>query len=453
MTADVRALPAPPVDDPVFRAVVAARDPAALRAAILRAWASHGFVPPAGVEAELVQAHYRPRLRARLIVRMEIDRPGRRSLVQYLYLQAYAGAAAAQRRAARAAQTKAPLRCAGPPVFLLPDWGCVAWALPNGPMLRTAKSLLRRRAFQRFLVEAGLLEPGPARGPRPPELIRYVPRHRAVFRSRKPIGASGRRAYIKVYSPGRDEPAAANLVQAARAAAASHGAFEVPSLLAHVRRRRALVMEELPGPRLNEIDPALRPEVYEATGRALAALHASRARASGSWSAEDEMGELRRAMDDVTSALPDLRATLAELVGRLDRERQQLRFPCDAVIHGNMFGDQVLIDGATRVGIVDWDDLREGDPLFDVGRLAANVVFLWETRGSSGAGVSALLRGYERGGGVVDARRLRWHVATALLLRAKISALRPLPESWIADVDRSVRRAAAILAGSSEGMS
>ena len=439
-------LPPPPAADPVHRAACGWRDETAAREAVLRAWRAAGFVPEGAVDAAVTTCHYKPWARARLIVRVEMQRtPPRRPKVQFLYVQAYPSQAAARRRLEHV--SKSPLRCVGPPVFLVPEWSSVAWALPNGPLLRSAKIMLRRPAFRRFLIEAGLLDSSVSKGPRPPELIRYVPRRRAVFRTTKPLPGTGRSAYFKIYSPAHDLSAVANLSTAAAAAAGSHGAFSVPELLAHVPRRRAVVMAELPGVRLGAVDALRSADAHHATGRALAALHSSRLTTAATWLVEGELSELRAGMADVATALPALASDLRALVSELDAAAAALAFPSDRLIHGNMFGEQVLVASDLSIGIVDWDDLRRGDPMFDLGRLIADVLFVREPAGEHDAACAALVSGYESAGGVVEASRLRWHVATALLLRAKISALRTLKDGWIAAVVRAVARAREILSG------
>ena len=429
---------------------MAAKDSDVLHDAILGAWRSAGTVPELGIRTAVVQAHYKPRSRTRLLVRVEIPRlPPESPDVQYLYLQAYQTQDVARHRLAHVG--KVPLRCFGPAVFLLEEWACVAWALPNGPMLRTTKMMLTHRKFARFLAEAGIVMPGELVQAEPPRLIRYVPRSRALFRHHGPLGREGLPLYIKVYGPGQDEAASADLSLAGVAASSAPTDFAVPSLVAHVRRRRALVMRELPGRRLSELDPVTESPAFRAVGQALAGLHASTVVPGTQWSARLEVDALQAAMADIELALPALGPRLGELVEAIENQRKTLAFPSRRPIHGNMFGDQVLVGEGNGIGIVDWDDMSLGDPLFDLGRLIAHGMFLAQ-RAQAGAAaraavVGALLGGYADGGGSIDVQRLHWHVATALLLRAKISALRPLPESWLADVQRSVDLADSILRG------
>ncbi len=77
-------------------------------------------------------------------------------------------------------------------------------------------------------------------------------------------------------------------------------------------------------------------------------------------------------------------------------------------------------------------------------------MFVWQRLGTPRPDqerrTNALLAAYEQciGGGVAQPR-LRWHVTTALLMRAKISALRPLPATWMEDIAASVDRASEVL--------
>ncbi|MGH8730068.1 MAG: hypothetical protein ACREV9_18335 [Burkholderiales bacterium] len=96
-----------------------------------------------------------------------------------------------------------------------------------------------------------------------------------------------------------------------------------------------------------------------------------------------------------------------------------------------------------------------GDPLYDVGRLAAHFIYLSLTGGAEPGNVRSLLElllsAYEQERGQAIAReRLRWHVAMALLMRAKISALRVLTDGWIDHVVAALEESGRILDHRSE---
>ena len=282
-----------------------------------------------------------------------------------------------------------------------------------------------------------------------PELIRLVPRRRALFRYDVPGTAKPTTLFIKVYDPEHARLAGENLQLMASATRRGELGFRVPRVLSYSSRRRALVMKKLRGRPLTSIAEN-GVEVFSAVGRALAGLHGSDLEPPGRWSPDDELAALRLAIAEVTRALPAVADKSKSIVEALQRQRRRLDFDHTVPIHGNLFGDQILING-DQVGIVDWDDLCRGDPLYDVGRLLAHLMFVWQRLGTPRPDqewrTNALLAAYEQciGCGIAQPR-LRWHVTTALLMRAKISALRPLPATWMKDIAASVGRASEFLA-------
>jgi len=157
-------------------------------------------------------------------------------------------------------------------------------------------------------------------------------------------------------------------------------------------------------------------------------------------------------MNGVKRALPAIAGRLDAILTQLD----PLPVPASCrPIHGNLFGDQILYDETApsrRVGIVDWDAWSLGDPHFDLGRLIAHFRYLGLLKRPPSDAVAqcvaALLEAYEEAGGApLDRRSLDWHVAVALLLRAKISSLRKLRPGWPRHFDLVVDEAERILNG------
>jgi len=154
-------------------------------------------------------------------------------------------------------------------------------------------------------------------------------------------------------------------------------------------------------------------------------------------------------MSDVARALPGTSRRLADLVSALEREVDELGRWNRRPIHGNLFGDQILLDG-TNVALVDWDDLAAGDPLFDVARLLAHVRFATAVDcPAAGESVCRLLLDAYEGASPdpMPDRRMRFHLACALLLRMKIDGLRKLPRGWEEQIARTIEQAENLLAG------
>ena len=364
-------------DDPVYRAVLAAREPGAIAAELTRAWASwDDEPPPLSLEVEVLQTHYRPFDCARLVADALIGlaRKKGKQVHQYLYLQIYPSAALAHERAA-AGSKKCFLKCYVPAMFVADSLNALVWALPNGPRLRPAKVFLRRKQFKKFLRMHRLVPPSLATTALCPALVRYVPRRRAVFRYE--YAESGRRRcfYVKLYRPGEDVHAARHLQLMETATAGGSLGFSTPRLMLHDQRRRAIVLDEIPGVSFTSLLTRSDSEGIVHVGRALAGLHRARIPLANRWRASDELLALRAAMRDVGVALPQLGGRIDRTIQRLQRDAHDLDSRETTPIHANLFGDQILLDHG-RVGIVDWDDLCMGDPIFDVGRLLAHVIFV-----------------------------------------------------------------------------
>ncbi len=440
---------APLAGDAVHLTVVAALQPKLLRRQLRRVWKRAGLIAPGEkLRARVEHVHFRPGTRARLLVRVKLTRnqseQKRREI--WVFLQVHRSEAGARRRFEGI--TSRPLACLGPPFFLIEDWAAVAWTLPNGPLLRHAKVFFSRKRTRKFFAGIGI-ETGPGReaGKRP-ELLRYVPRKRALFRCDPPGHGP---LFVKLFGPGEDEPAARNLELLAEAGFGAESDMNVPRLIAHVNERRAVVMANVPGRQLSELVGDEDPGLFRAVGRALGSLHAADVKPVAKWRPKQELGRLRVAVRDLERALPDLEPRLRGLLARLSEAEAGLVFETRRPIHGNLFGDQILVADTHRVGVVDWDDFAFGDPLFDLGRLIAHLAFLQfgsdDAAAASDRRAAWILEGHGAGLTGGGEQRLRWLVAASLIIRAKITALRTLAPDWQRSVEDSLRLAEAVFDG------
>lgn len=435
--------------DPILEAVERAREPGAMSRVWQRAW-RQWCGQKVKLEAEVLQTHYKPFRRARLFVRVEVPKKSDRSRtrLRHLFVQLYGDAESATRRLSDAESRKRRLIRSRPPRFEIPEWQAIAWSLPEGPRLRVARSFLKRKAFLRFLERNGLPEARIERVEMP-DLLRYVPRRRALFFWPRAASPAAGAVYIKVYAPGEDEPAAGNLGLLADARARNELGFGVPELILHDPKRRAVLMSEVGGRPLTERLGKGDEQIQRTVGVALASLHRSSLRPRARWTPRSELWALAQACADIALAAPALKTRLDVLIEALEERAAALEFEIDAPIHGNLFGDQILVDDG-GLGVVDWDDLALGDPLYDLGRLMAHQLFVGLSREGEMAAVhreiAALRRAYEAAAGTrADTSRLIWQVATALLLRAKISALRTLAPGWSEQLRTAVGEAERLL--------
>lgn len=429
----------PPHDDPVYRSVMNLRSSEVLKGESPDTQAARRLP----VHVRVIQTHYKPYARARLVAEARaIPGAARRRSKQYLYINVYASV-----REAREEYDRMVSECTarGVAPALLEGGSAVAWPLANAPALETVRFCFDAGEFRQFLAkhqfacaESDSLQL--------PQLVRYVPRKRALFRC-----GSEQRFYIKCYEPGRAEQAAENLALLGQTGGLR---FNVPLLMVRDIRLRAMVMSEVHGVQLTALMDRVSPEVFAAVGCALADLHGSELRPAGCWTPERLITALLKAMADVKLALPEVGDRLQKLLDRILACSRGLSFDVQAPIHGNLFSDQILIDSA-RVGIVDWDDLGSGDPLYDLGRLVAHVIYVGRRekapRTKVADDLNVMMKAYaQQTGRVVAYDRLRWHIAVALLMRAKISALRMLPTGWTDDVAMAIEETDLVLSGESQ---
>lgn len=417
--------------DAVYRSIALYRRPGELQRAL--AEALNGPVP---LHAKLTHTYYNPFSRARLVA--EVTMPGERE-PQLLSLKIFSTKDRAAAVYARAVAKQAP-STSGPAVMRLRDGHTVVWWLPNGQNLKKIAVCFDQARFRRFIAKQNLsIREDEASLPR---LLRYVPRRRAVFRWHSAIHG---RVYFKFYALKR--PSSAENLRKLNEIGPALG-LRVPRMLAHDKECNVVTMDEVPGIPLTELLPVAGPRDLHRVGVALARLHSAPLEPDIVWTVESEVEVLRSAANELAEALPESAPALLSLCGRLAliRPAPSAQVP----IHANLFGDQILV-GNAAIGIVDWDDLALGDPLFDTGRLAAHLIYM-ALCGSipaqtATAHIEALLEGYAQVRGTPDPQTLRWHAAVALLLRAKISALRPLASEWGARVDDSIEAAQHVLEG------
>jgi Ser/Thr protein kinase RdoA (MazF antagonist) len=113
-------------------------------------------------------------------------------------------------------------------------------------------------------------------------------------------------------------------------------------------------------------------------GRALALVHSERAPEADMDGCRPLALTLHRpTVRDVNSAPPGLRAVI-EIVQAAERlavglEAAAERWLPEALIHGDIMGENLLVDGG-RVHIIDWESAGRGDPAWDLGSALALTV-------------------------------------------------------------------------------
>lgn len=421
------------VDDPVYWALRQLRSKRATEA-IADAWACWSGSRPASVAARPVWTSYRPFRKARVVLQVTVTLTDGTLRDIRIIFSARASESAFRKELAENPSTYRPADIL--PSFAIRSWRTTAWVLPHVPRPAALAQLTKPECI------ASLLPSGNAVNVEDVELRRYVPMRRSLLR----FSADGKQYFVKTFDKAehyRQSAAAFDFV--------ADLPIRVPRLIALAPKMHTLLMDSLPGAPLSEYLLTGPLEPLADTGAALASIHLrspvpGNLRLSGT-----ELEDIEQLLlADLTLARPRLADRVGDLVRTLTDRLKELGEPDPVAVHGSLFGDQVLFDPAEErsVAFVDWDDLAGGDAHFDLGRLIAHILFESRMTPGSDLGTRAevLVDSYRNAGGDVDPERLRWHVAAALLLRAKISLLRTLAPGWESSLGSVIDLAQTVLA-------
>jgi hypothetical protein len=440
--------------DPVFQTVQQIRTPGAVAEILATAWRQWCGTAAQAVRVTPGALNYKPFQRARLLAEAIIVPAGNAPAVALpLFLHVFADANTASAEAARGL-AQVGLSEEIPPLIHVPQWRTVIWLLPHAPNLPELGYLLQAERFCHDLLPSTAVSTGRPYYPAP-KLVRYVPLKRAILTWDDPYAQ--RRYFVKLINSYEAARVAQNFMQMHTVYNRGELGFAVPQCITYHPAYHTLVMTEVAGSSFTGVMCHALPRSFVPIGRMLAQLHGSSASPEMVWAPARELTILKQALTDFTRALPHHTAALNCLMARLEAVSQTLPFVTNRPIHGNLFGDQILVCGGA-FGMVDWDTLMWGDPLYDVGRLLAHLIYLGGREGIAPATISAcanaLIESYvAETGQSINRHCLAWHVATQILLRGKTSSFRQLAMAWETHVAFVVAEATHILDGQSRYLS
>jgi hypothetical protein len=435
--------------DPVFQAIEKIRNPAAVEPILMETWEHWLGKRPYSLNVNPTLTYYRPFDCSRLVAEMTVVLEEELEPISlHLFFNTFSKQETVLEQVEMGYQVPIPPDAALP-VFAIADWHTVVWTLPHAPCLPEVAALLQPEYFCPLLIAPEDLPEATKNYPAP-RIFRYVPFKRAIFTWNSPKNEE--RYFIKLCTEEEFPKVVDNFTSIYDISDAL--SFSVPVPVVADPKSRTFSMRAVPGDQFTKIMHQTRPEPFARVGRLLAELHSCDLQPETVWTPEKELKKFDKAMAEVKLALPHLCPSLDAIADLLTGMAQEIDFPSNYPIHANLFGDQILYS-SDRVGIVDWDTLSLGDPHYDIGRLIAHFVYLaGKERLLSNyvrSCVDALLQGYE--GAIpwkLDLTCLVWHIATQLLFRGKISALRQLPENWIEHLEFVVAEAEWLIEGCSE---
>jgi tRNA A-37 threonylcarbamoyl transferase component Bud32 len=326
----------------------------------------------------------------------------------------------------------------GPGGAVLDDAVTAVFAFPNDLKLDSLADVAGGTSRQRGL--AGLVPDHPDLWGASLLRLRYKPERRYVARM---VSKTGAQALLKVYAA-HEYSAAIHGVSAF----VSRGPLQVARRIGQADRRRALVLEWLPGQSLSEAlhDPRFDANTLHLVGEALAELHAQKAPGLARTDGASHVASLLAAAGAVAAICPHLAERAHDLTYRIAGKLPRISLQANP-IHGDFSADQVLLNGA-GVSILDLDAATHSDAAADLGSFAADLEYralgdhLSAHRAATTSG--ALVEGY------CAARRCREPDDLDLYVAAGLLRLAPHPfrnrePDWPARTGAILERCGAIL--------
>jgi len=186
----------------------------------------------------------------------------------------------------------------------------------------------------------------------------------------------------------------------------------------------------------------------EMVGRALAQLHGRGPTLLPNRTAADDLAAVQTAAEHIAVLLPELAAQAHELA--TDLCRRLVRLPvARSVVHGDFSADQVVVDAAGHVALLDLDRTGTGDPATDLASLWTSATTGSVSEDGSAirqAMTSDLYSGYAQVRPLPPEESVRTHAA-ALLLRRVVEPFRLCRPDWPDRARRLLSAAAAAVPG------
>ncbi|NDD62820.1 MAG: aminoglycoside phosphotransferase family protein [Acidobacteria bacterium] len=142
--------------------------------------------------------------------------------------------------------------------------------------------------------------------------------------------------------------------------------------------------------------------------------------------------DLRMKIPHLAAVQPELRSRLADLAAKLIGGEPPARED-NATLHGDLHLKNLIALPDGRIGLIDLDNLKQGDPLIDLGSFVAYLYYRRLAAGlpaeTAADEIAELSQGYTHGAGQpIDLARLRFRTAVALLTERawrSLTRLRP----------------------------
>jgi Ser/Thr protein kinase RdoA (MazF antagonist) len=245
-------------------------------------------------------------------------------------------------------------------------------------------------------------------------------------------------AYAKIYADDHDQTCFNTYMALGQSAEAAQAEIHFPEVIYHSSDRHILVLQELHGRRMADVEGREVFGAFARLGQALAWLHTLPVPAHLQEFPRFTHSHMQLAASSIGLIRPELAQLAVELCENLCSKKIELN-ETNVCLHGDVHPKNgILLENGTA--LIDLDQASVGPPATDLGSLLAALRYERHvgllTKADERALTDAFLTGYQRFGKLPDPESLRWHMAAALFAerafravsRIRLPGLQILPE-------------------------
>ncbi len=270
-----------------------------------------------------------------------------------------------------------------PPIHYVDELDMVLWGFPNDPYMKRLHELFEPDAFS-ALLRRHLEVLGLGGDPHFPALetrvAKYVPGVRCVLEHRawsdvERSGAPQVHLYSKTYADGSGERIFDTMERLWRSERRREGSLGMPEPLFFDKDHGAIFQRPIPGSHvIDHLDELDLPKLAPRLGPLLASIHRSELADLPPLLPDESLRNLRKAYAILAPSQPEFEERLADTVKKIETRLPDTYGLPTTPLHGAFRLSQVLISD-NRLVLLDFDGLRTGNPVSDVGSLCAHLLY------------------------------------------------------------------------------
>lgn len=270
-----------------------------------------------------------------------------------------------------------------PPIHYVDELDMVLWGFPNDPYMKKLHELFDAKAFSALIgrhAQALGLDDHREFRVLETRVAKYVPGVRCVLEHRawsdsEREGEPLLHLYSKTYADRRGEKIFDTMEQLWRCDGRREGTLDMPEPLFFDPDHGAIFQRPIPGSHIiDHLDELDIPNLAPRLGPLLASIHRSDLTDLQSLLPDESLRNLRKAHTILASSHPEFGDRLANMVNQIEERLPDTYGLPTTPLHGAFRLSQVLICD-DRLVLLDFDGLRAGNPVSDVGSLCAHLLY------------------------------------------------------------------------------